>query len=161
MTGARKACRGFRSFSLSVCAIATVLSAGCESETASPELANPIETVPEPAISIDVAMQELGCNAERATQVFAQCKVCHSASAGEKNLTGPNLHAIVGRPAAAMEGFAYSKVIRESGIVWDVKVLDEFLANPQAYLPNNRMAFGGVTNDEDREAVICLLSALK
>ena len=105
-------------------------------------------------------MSDAGCDAERAVQVFEQCKVCHSADRDAANLTGPNLFGIVGRPAASLDGFAYSKVLRESGIVWSAETLEEFLAKPLEYLPNNRMAFGGVTNAEDRKAVICLLTTL-
>ncbi|MEO1203834.1 MAG: cytochrome c family protein, partial [Pseudomonadota bacterium] len=96
-----------------------------------------------------------------ASTVFNQCKVCHSAEAGAANLTGPNLYGVVGRPAASTEGFAYSPVLRNSGITWDEQTLDEFLASPLTYLPNNRMAFGGVTNEEDRRAVVCLLTTLR
>ena len=92
--------------------------------------------------------------------MFEQCKVCHSVEPGAPNLTGPNLHGILGRPVASLEGFAYSKVLRESGIVWSEETLDAFLANPLEYLPSNRMAFGGVVNPDDREAVVCLLTTL-
>jgi len=106
-------------------------------------------------------MADSACDETRGDVVLDQCKVCHSVSAGEPQSTGPNLHGIVGREAAAMEGFAYSQVLRKSGFTWDTATLDLFLANSQEVLPYNRMAFGGVTDDDDRAAVICALQALK
>lgn len=107
------------------------------------------------------SLEEAGCDVERASKVVEQCKVCHSVEAGAANLTGPNLYGVVGRAAASKDGFAYSKVLRESGIVWDLETLDAFLASPLTYLPNNRMAFGGVTNADDRRAIVCLLNTLR
>ncbi len=107
------------------------------------------------------SLEEAGCDVERASKVVEQCKVCHSVEAGAANLTGPNLYGVVGRAAASKDGFAYSKVLRESGIVWDLETLDAFLASPLTYLPNNRMAFGGVTNADDRQAIVCLLNTLR
>ena len=132
--------------------------AGCGGEAPAPEGEQAVAaaTPAAPAPTLD----EAGCDVERAPKVFEQCKVCHSAEKDAPNLTGPNLHGVVGRKAASVEGFAYSKVIRESGIVWTTETLEAFLANPLQYLPNNRMAFGGVTNAEDRQAVVCLLTTL-
>jgi len=101
------------------------------------------------------------CDDALGAVILDQCKVCHSVGEGEPHSTGPNLHGVVGREAAAVEGFAYSKVLRQSGFIWDVETLDLFLANPQEVLPYNRMAFGGVTDEADRAAVICALETLK
>ncbi len=105
-------------------------------------------------------IDEAGCDADRALKVLEQCKVCHSVERGAVNLTGPNLFGIVGTRSASLEGFAYSKALRESDILWDADTLDRFLARPLEFLPNNRMAFGGVTNTEDRQAIVCLLTTL-
>ena len=145
------------------CAVALLVVACGQDQAATDDGEAPPEPVaaaappPPPAMSLE----EAGCDVERANQVITQCKVCHSIEPGAENLTGPNLYGVVGRKAASREGFAYSKVIRESGIVWSVETLDEFLANPLTYLPNNRMAFGGVRNEEDRKAVVCLLNTLR
>lgn len=107
------------------------------------------------------ALAGSNCDLERGVAVLDQCKVCHSVGDGEAHSTGPNLFGIVGRDAASQSGFAYSKVLRNSGFVWDLDTLDNFLANPQDVLPYNRMAFGGVTDEEDRAAVICALEDLR
>ena len=101
------------------------------------------------------------CDDALGAAILDQCKVCHSVTEGAAHSTGPNLYGVVGREAASMEGFAYSNVLRQSGFTWDPATLDEFLARPQEVLPYNRMAFGGVTDDADRAAVICALQALQ
>ncbi|MEM1111495.1 MAG: cytochrome c family protein [Pseudomonadota bacterium] len=101
------------------------------------------------------------CDMERAEKVQQQCQVCHTLEEGAPHTTGPNLYGIWNRPAAAIEGFAYSPVLRKSGLVWDEETLDQFLAAPQDMLPYNRMAFGGVTNEADRNAIVCLLKSLQ
>lgn len=101
------------------------------------------------------------CDEILGAAILDQCMVCHSVKEGEPHSTGPNLYGIVDREAAVMDGFAYSKVLRESGFTWNDETLDHFLANPQEVLPYNRMAFGGVTDDADRAALICALKELR
>ena len=149
-----------RQSALPVIALA-LLVGGCGSDTPPAEPGSATTSAAAPAVSTGPSLEEAGCDVERANKVFEQCKVCHSAAAGAANLTGPNLYGIVGRPAASTEGFAYSRVLRESGIVWSTETLDAFLAKPLQYLPNNRMAFGGVTDADDRQAVVCLLDTLR
>ncbi len=42
---------------------------------------------------------------------------------GAPNAQGPNLHNIVGRTAGAVDGYAYTKANKESGIQWTEKNL--------------------------------------
>jgi cytochrome c len=100
------------------------------------------------------------CDRALAERTLLQCKVCHSLERGQPNLTGPNLFGVHGHPAGRASGFAYSPSMRDSGLVWDAANLDRFLANPQATMPNTRMAFGGVKDDAARAAAICYLEAL-
>lgn len=149
-----------RAFRCGVLSATFLVFSACGSEAPSEDSS---ETAPVAAVAARAgpSLEEVGCDAARANAVFNQCKVCHSAEAGAANLTGPNLYGVVGRPAASTDGFAYSPVLRNSGITWDEQTLDEFLASPLTYLPNNRMAFGGVTNEADRSAVVCLLTTLR
>lgn len=102
-----------------------------------------------------------GCDSVRALRTFKQCKACHSADPGAKHKTGPNLYDVHGRKAGGAEGYRYSPVFKKSDITWDDTTLDAFLANPQQYLKGNRMAYGGVRNDANRQAMVCLLRLLK
>jgi cytochrome c len=93
--------------------------------------------------------------------VFQRCYACHSVEPGESGLEGPNLHGVVGRPAAAVAGFPYSPALRargRDGLVWDAAALDAFLADPQGYLPGNSMGFFGLRDPEARAQLIDYLA---
>ncbi len=70
---------------------------------------------------------------------------------------GPNLHGILGRAAASVEGFKYSKAMRESGIVWDEEILNAYLEKPRAVVPKGKMTFPGLRKAADRDNVIAYL----
>ena len=93
---------------------------------------------------------------------FQRCYSCHSVNPAETNLPGPNLAGIIGRRAAALNDFEYSRALRDAGqqgLVWDRATLDRFLADPMAVIPGTAMAFPGLKVDADREAVIGYLEA--
>ena len=54
-------------------------------------------------------------NAENGEKVFKKCMACHTIGEGQPSRQGPNLHNILGRPIASLEGFRYSKVYQEAG----------------------------------------------
>lgn len=87
-----------------------------------------------------------------------KCKICHSLDKGGPNRVGPNLHGMFGRKAGTVAGFAYSDVMKNSGIVWGDDTLAKFLHDPQESLPGNRMSFPGVKDDATLHA---LLQSLK
>lgn len=89
-------------------------------------------------------------------KVYKKCKACHSLDAG-KNKVGPSLHGIVGRPAAQVEGYKYSKALMESGLTWDDATLDKYLAKPKELVPKTKMAFPGLKKEADRQNVIAYL----
>ncbi|MGE5537292.1 MAG: c-type cytochrome [Gemmatimonas sp.] len=95
-------------------------------------------------------------DAEHGKSVFRQCSVCHSDKPGE-NRVGPSLAGVVGRKAGEAPGFNYSKPMKDSGITWDDKHLEEYLENPQKVVKGTRMAFPGIKNEKDRDDVIAYL----
>ena len=97
---------------------------------------------------------------KKGEKVFRMCKACHGTEAGEKKI-GPSLFGIVGRQAASVDGFRYSKVLRESGITWNDAELDGFLKSPRKYLKGTKMSFGGVRKDAQRANLIAYLKTLK
>lgn len=94
---------------------------------------------------------------EAGRRVFAQCRSCHTIEAGAPNRVGPNLHGVFGREIGSLEGFNYSQAVQDANFVWDAAQLDNWLANPQTFLPGNRMAFAGVRNETQRRDLIAYL----
>ena len=84
-------------------------------------------------------------DAQRGTQVFAQCKICHSLEAG-KNILGPSLHGLIGRKAGSVPGYAYSPAMKNANVTWNDNTLSQYLSNPKAFIPGDKMAFPGVTD---------------
>lgn len=100
-----------------------------------------------------------GGDPAKGAKVFNKCKTCHTLEAG-KHKMGPSLAGVVGRKAGSAEGFTkYSKALQDSGIVWNDDTLAAFLENPKKVVPGNKMPFGGLTKDDDREDVIAYIKA--
>src|SRR5580658_7997704 len=75
-------------------------------------------------------------------RIFAACSVCHDT--GPANKIGPTLFGIVGRKAGTAQAFRYSRAMKRSKIVWNEEALGAYLADPQATVPGNAMAFPGI-----------------
>jgi cytochrome c len=95
--------------------------------------------------------------AVRGQRLFQNCVACHSLEP-DKNLTGPSLSGVIGRKAGTLASFSrYSDAIRSSGVIWDGKTLDAWLADPQHVIPGNQMTFAGIENPQQRADVIAFL----
>ena len=98
----------------------------------------------------------------RGAMLFQFCFACHSLDPAEQNLPGPNLSGIVGRPAAKQPGFKYSAALRraaDGGLAWTPENLDQWLADPQAFLPGTAMDFIGMRDAADRRDLIRYLES--
>ncbi|PBB98996.1 cytochrome c family protein [Mesorhizobium sp. WSM3862] len=94
--------------------------------------------------------------------VFKRCAACHSADT-EANKVGPSLKGVVGRTAGTVPGYSYSRAMRDvgaAGLVWDEPNLMEYLTNPKAKVPANKMGFPGLENPEDVKNVIAYLKSM-
>jgi len=99
---------------------------------------------------------------EKGKKVFNKCKACHFVDK-EKNKVGPYLKGVVGRKAASVEGFKYSKGMQAKGaegLVWTEENLDKYLTAPKKFVPGNKMAFAGLKKAEDRANVIAYLKSM-
>lgn len=96
------------------------------------------------------------CDQSAGEAAFSKCAVCHSRAEGQ-HLVGPSLHGLAGRRAAALPSFSYSTALAQSGLIWDASTLDRFLKDPQQTVPGTAMPFGGIKNDAERAALVCLL----
>ena len=80
----------------------------------------------------------------RGMVLFQQsCALCHATVLGPGNTPisgqGPSLVGVVGRRAASVPNFSYSKAMADSGITWDPAALARFLAAPTAMVPATAM----------------------
>ena len=101
-----------------------------------------------PAMAADPAAGE---------KAFAVCKACHKVGEGAKNGLGPTLNGVVGQAAGSVEGYNYSEAMKTSGLTWDEANLAEFLKNPKAKIPGNKMTFAGVKDDTKLVDIIAYL----
>jgi cytochrome c len=87
---------------------------------------------------------------------FKECAACHKLDAGA-NEVGPSLHGIFSRKAGELADFRYSPAMRRSGVTWTAETLDKYIADPQAFIPANRMPYAGMSNASDRADLIAYL----
>lgn len=96
-------------------------------------------------------------DAAKGEKVFKKCKACHAVGEGAKNRVGPILNGIVGREAAMVEGYKYSKAMKASDLIWDEETLTTYLANPRKAVKGTKMAFAGLKKEADLENIIAYL----
>ena len=92
-------------------------------------------------------------------KVFKKCSACHIIAKGGKNLIGPALYGVVGRPSASIDGYSYSKALRAHGKNWSFEELNAFLLKPKSYIKGTKMAYAGLRKDKDRASVILYLNS--
>ncbi len=89
-------------------------------------------------------------------KVFNKCKACHVVDQ-EKNRVGPHLVGLFGREAGAVEGYKYSKAMKNAGITWNEETLDAYLEKPKQYIKGTKMVFAGLRKGKDRRNIIAYL----
>lgn len=97
-------------------------------------------------------------SAENGEKIAKKCVSCHTFKAGEPNRVGPNLHNIIGRAKGTVDGFNYSKAMKEKGGTWDEQSLFEYIYNPKKFIPGNRMAFAGIKKETELADLLKYLS---
>jgi cytochrome c len=99
-------------------------------------------------------------DAENGAEVFKRCRACHDVGPGAKNKVGPLLNGIIGRKAGTIEGFNYSEANKKAGAegwVWTEEKMKDYLLNPRAAMPGNKMAYAGLKDEQDRKDLIAYL----
>jgi cytochrome c len=86
--------------------------------------------------------------------LYSRCLGCHAV---EYNRTGPKHCGIIGRRAGSVPGYEYSAAMKKSGIVWNRKTLERFLADPTKTVPGTTMTYAGVPDAKERADLIAYL----
>jgi cytochrome c len=115
---------------------------------AEPEKQQPIEQL--------LANADLG----RGENAAKKCQACHTFTKGGRNMVGPNLWGVVGRPRASEPGFNYSAAMKGKGGNWAIDELNQFIANPRGFIPGTNMTFAGIQRGGERADVIAYLNSL-
>ena len=109
------------------------------------------------AMTGQAAIADQAALAEVGKQHFLRCAACHATSAQEEARFGPHLEGIGGRPAAAVEGYAYSDTVRALTFLWDEAHLDQWLERPQEMVPGMCMPYFGLPDPEACRALVSYL----
>lgn len=98
-------------------------------------------------------------DAQEGAKLYRACAACHSIVPG-RHMTGPSLAGVWDRKAGTAEGFPrFSEALKASGVTWNAETLDAWLADPRAFIPNNRMTFAGIGDAKVRADLIAYVQA--
>lgn len=118
-----------------------------------------------PAAPAGVNFQEVAAllqnaSPENGQAAFKRCTTCHTPDKGGRNMTGPNLWGIVGRPKGEAEGYNYSAAMQSQEGEWTYEDLANFIHNPRNAVPGNKMAFAGIKGEAEIADLLAYLRTL-
>lgn len=135
---------------------ASLLAAACggAANDAPAEPAQP--AVPAPTVD-QLPAPYNAASLEAGQQLFGnKCSACHYIDNRKDHKVGPTLHGMFERgPGKAPNYPTYSAAVKGlGGETWDPAILDQWLANPRAFLPGSNMFFNGLTDETQRRDLI-------
>jgi cytochrome c len=90
-------------------------------------------------------------DALRGRDVFEKrCTGCHML---DQDGQGPRLRGVFGRTSGAVPGFDYSPALAKAHIVWNERTLEQWLADPDALVPDNNMESYVAKSQERRDLI--------
>lgn len=101
-----------------------------------------------------IAAEAEGADPKKGEEIYSRCAACHSLNFDR---VGPRHCGLFGRKAGSVEGFEYSEAMKRSGIVWDAKTLDRFLADPTGVVPGTTMTYAGIEDPRERADLLAYL----
>jgi predicted metalloprotease len=96
----------------------------------------------------------------RGENAAKRCQACHTFTKGGRNLVGPNLWGVVGRPKASEPGFNYSAALKAKGGNWTIDDLNQFITNSRGYVPGTTETFAGISGESERADLLVYLNSL-
>lgn len=114
------------------------------------------------AISLFLAIFSLGSPAlaeepSKGKDLFERrCGGCHAL---DREKEGPRLRDVYGRVSGTVPSFRYSDALKNARITWNAEILDKWLKDTEALVPDNDMTFRVISADE-RSAIIAYLKQL-
>jgi len=99
-------------------------------------------------------------DAKRGQKLYEECVACHARERGAQTGIGPSLFGVVGRKAGEGTDFRFSPAMKRSGLTWNERELDAYIADPQKAIPANRMPYSGMPDARDRADLIAYLVAI-
>lgn len=108
--------------------------------------------------SAEAGAQAAG-NAAKGGMLFkSRCAVCHTDTVSGANTLGPNLYGVLNRKAGSNR-YRSSPALKASGLTFNTKTLDAWLAAPAKLVPGTRMVVA-TPKPADRADLIAYLSTL-
>src|SRR6266487_1789911 len=96
-------------------------------------------------------------DASRGQQDFRACAPCHSLEP-DRNMTGPSLAELWNRKSGGLPSFPrYSPALKSAGIIWNDDTLNEWIKDPQHFIPGNTMTFPGIKEPRQRADLLAFL----
>lgn len=93
----------------------------------------------------------------RGRELFEKyCAQCHRLDTEKK---GPRLRGVFGRKAGSVPTFSYSEALKKADVTWDANSLNQWLTDPDKFIPDNNMDFQ-LQDADGRAAVIAYLKTL-
>ena len=86
----------------------------------------------------------------------ARCVACHSVA---YNGVGPAHQGVFGRKAGSAPNYVYSAALKASSVVWDEKSLSRWLADPEKFIPGQKMGVS-VEDSNERQDLVAYLKTL-
>lgn len=89
----------------------------------------------------------------------SECHRCHADNSQDPSY-GPTLVGVVGREAGSVDGYEYSEVLANSGIVWTPAALRAWMEDNSGLMPGTKMRHVGIEDRTVQDFILAYLESL-
>lgn len=108
------------------------------------------------ALASGQAAPTLSGNPLAGKAAFAKCANCHRFGHSGSSF-GPSLTGVLGRPAGSVPGYRYSDAMKAARMVWTEQNLAAFLRAPDKVVPDTKMRFYGISDEQQISDLLAYL----